>query len=506
MDLKEHGWALDFLDNLYRMYLVSQFSVEENEELRAQFETCIKFMNSQGLIKQLSFGNSVLLKPELLDYYASALINAVNDEPDGLGSILQDRVVEGDFPIPKDNRFENKEQERLLLVAMIELLQDHDIALREYTNDGSYLVFPSLSTRELSEATELAKKEVIFSFEGPVLNIYATLAVRLSHSSFFKKKEVGKDTITFGFTNPLGNPKEIPSTYGLSLHNIGEGRGELILSFNEDASNERRLLFEQFVHDHLLSRALPRTIQRIPICRRCGESFTESAIRRRQERGFSTIKCSVCESVVSIHTQKELDPAIYQTLISAMNSAANAQREREKNITIRYGESLAKISKGEYDVFLCYNQEDEDNVKKIRKELMNSGIASWDIWEIQPGKNRKREIGKQIENMSSAAVFVGESGIGPWQYQEIEALLEEFVRRNCSVIPVFLENAPDKLEVLPTFLRNFQEVNFRKPEHHPYSRPDIELEQEKFLKEALERGEALQAKALESVRDSTSQM
>src|SRR5437667_232815 len=131
------------------------------------------------------------------------------------------------------------------------------------------------------------------------------------------------------------------------------------------------------------------------LCKTCSEPFTESAIRRRQERGFSTIKCSVCEAVVSIHTQEELDPVIYQSQISAMNNAANAQREREKNITIRYGESLAKISKGEYDVFLCYSQEDEDNVKKIRRELMNSGIAPWDIWEIQPGKNRKREIGKR---------------------------------------------------------------------------------------------------------------
>src|SRR2546421_3984027 len=211
-----------------------------------------------------------MLKPELLDYYASALINAVNDELDGLGNILLDKVTEGNFYIPGDNRLGNQEQEKLLLTAMVDQLQAHDIALREDTNDGSYLVFPSLSTRELPEPTDLVKKEVTFYFEGPVLNIYATLAVRLLHIGLFRKKEVGKDTITF--TAPPDNSEEKLGTYGISLYNIGEGSGELTLSSNEHASSERLSLLEQFVYDHLQSHALRETVLHLPICTKCQAS------------------------------------------------------------------------------------------------------------------------------------------------------------------------------------------------------------------------------------------
>ncbi len=118
-NLKERDLALDSSDNLYRVFLDSKFADQETEELRGQFETCVDLMGSQGLIKRLSFGGYVLLKPELLDYYASALINAVGEEPDGLGSILEDRVLEADFYIPSTNRLQEKELEKLLLVAMI---------------------------------------------------------------------------------------------------------------------------------------------------------------------------------------------------------------------------------------------------------------------------------------------------------------------------------------------------------------------------------------------------
>ena len=82
-----------------------------SENLYAQFETCIGRLEAAGLIKRLSFGKFVLLQPELLDIYASALINAVRDEPDGLGSIEEQRVRKGDFHIPQDERLENKEHE-----------------------------------------------------------------------------------------------------------------------------------------------------------------------------------------------------------------------------------------------------------------------------------------------------------------------------------------------------------------------------------------------------------
>ena len=167
------------------------------ENLRAQFETCIGRVESRDLIRRLSFGNLVLLQPELLDSYASSLVNAVKDEPDGLGSIAEEKARTGNFFVPRDERLEDKEQERLLLIAMVEDLLQHEIVLREQADEGSYLVFPSQSTRENPDLPEPEGKAVIFDFEGPVQNIFATLAVRLSHSGLFKKRETWKDAVTF---------------------------------------------------------------------------------------------------------------------------------------------------------------------------------------------------------------------------------------------------------------------------------------------------------------------
>lgn len=123
--------------------------------------------------------------------------------------------------------------------------------------------------------------------------------------------------------------------------------------------------------------------------------------------------------------------------------------------------SERKIAKGKYDVFLCYKSEDRLEVKNIGNQLKDRGIAPWlDMWDIPPGRLWQREIEQQIETIPSAAVFVGQTGIGPWQQMEIDAFLREFVSRGCPVIPALLPNAPDKPK-LPLFLEGIQWVDFR---------------------------------------------
>jgi formylglycine-generating enzyme required for sulfatase activity len=115
----------------------------------------------------------------------------------------------------------------------------------------------------------------------------------------------------------------------------------------------------------------------------------------------------------------------------------------------------------QFDVFLCHNSEDKPQVKQIAEQLKQYDLKPWlDIWELRPGCFWQKLLEKQIEQINSAAVFVGEKGFGPWQEQEIYAFLSEFVRRDCPVIPVLLPNAPIKPE-LPVFLRHFMWVDFR---------------------------------------------
>src|SRR6266568_2762059 len=163
---KKAGRLLSTVDDLYHTFLKEEVAPQETETLRAQFETCIGRVESSGLIRRLSFGNFVLLQSELLDAYASALVNAVKDEPDGLGSIAEAKVLAGNFAMPADERIKNKEQEKMLLIAMIEDLLRNEIALRANSEDGIQLVFPSQSTRENAELPDPEEKTASSASRG----------------------------------------------------------------------------------------------------------------------------------------------------------------------------------------------------------------------------------------------------------------------------------------------------------------------------------------------------
>ncbi len=126
--------------------------------------------------------------------------------------------------------------------------------------------------------------------------------------------------------------------------------------------------------------------------------------------------------------------------------------------------------KQEFDVFLCHNNKDKPEVKRIGELLKAEGIVPWlDDWELRPGLPWQRALEQQIEHIKSAAVFVGIDGIGPWQNMEMRAFLNQFVRRNCPVIPVLLNDAP-KEPALPLFLQEMTWVDFRRSDPDPMER------------------------------------
>ncbi|MCI0654372.1 MAG: TIR domain-containing protein [Methylococcaceae bacterium] len=114
-----------------------------------------------------------------------------------------------------------------------------------------------------------------------------------------------------------------------------------------------------------------------------------------------------------------------------------------------------------FDVFLCHNSEDKPEIRAIADDLENRGIKVWlDEREIRPGTIWQSVLEEQISTIKSVAVFVGQSGIGPWQSIEIRAFITEFVERECPVIPAILPSANTKPQ-LPVLLKNLHYVDFR---------------------------------------------
>lgn len=456
------GNILSTEEHLYRQFLASYQTLKLTKNLRQQFNTCIGRVESRGLIRRLSFGNLILLQPEILDAYASALVNAVKTEPDGLGCISEEKAKAADFALPTDARLKDEQQEKLLLIAMIENLLHYEIALREPTEQGPQLVFPSQSTRENPTLVDPEGKTVLFRFEGSVTHIYATLAVRLSHSGFFQKETVWKNAIIY--TTKRGG------TYGLLMKQIDEGIGEFVLFFDMYTSEDMRYHFEEYVHAHLRRRVAPENIQRRSLfsCPKCIIDFTEAQVPRRLEKGYEWIRCSVCDTKVFLQENKWV-----KSSIPAMDKSANSVRDKtiiafiQESLSAPTSHSLVKdflevkIKSEDFDVFLCYRKEDKLQVKEIGERLKEKGILPWlEEWELQPGLPWQRILEQQLRWVKSAAVFVGEAGIGPWQHFEIECLLRQFVERGCPVIPVLLSDAP-AIPSLPLFLEGMTWVDFR---------------------------------------------
>ncbi|MGK7910246.1 MAG: SUMF1/EgtB/PvdO family nonheme iron enzyme [Synechococcus sp.] len=114
-----------------------------------------------------------------------------------------------------------------------------------------------------------------------------------------------------------------------------------------------------------------------------------------------------------------------------------------------------------FDVFLCHNSHDKNQVSEIAQQLKTSGLNVWlDEWELQPGKLWKQELDEHLLEVGSVAVFVGPGGT-PWSDLDIQAFLLEFARLNCPIIPVILEEVRTRPE-LPTYMQGQSWVDFRK--------------------------------------------
>jgi hypothetical protein len=121
---------------------------------------------------------------------------------------------------------------------------------------------------------------------------------------------------------------------------------------------------------------------------------------------------------------------------------------------------------GHFDVFLCYNEEDQLEVRQIAEQLREREIRPWlDLWEAPPGTSWQQLLAKQIEPINSIAVFIGNNS-GPWQREQIESFIWEFIELGRPVIPVILQSVQQEPE-LPIYLKRRTRVDFRQKDPDP---------------------------------------
>lgn len=436
-------------DDLYALLLRQHPALVSAPALRAGFDTCVRLLELRDLVRRLSFGDFVLLRPELLDSYASALVDAARAQPDGLGYLAEDRALAGDFPIPAEDRLPGAAQ-RLLLIATVEELLRHDVALREATDAGIDLIFPSQLTVDRPEEPGPGTADVVFQFDGAVQTVYAVLAVRLAHVTAYHRDRMWRNACTY---RALAG-----GVCGLRVREVEEGRGELTVFSAGGASEETRFLFEEYVRTHLEARALPGSVRRdrIFVCTRCGYRLPADLVSRRRDRGDRDMRCPDCEQVrISLLDRRDrLDRA---DQVRDMNASADAGRDRAAaTATIR-----GKEETRDYDVFLSYHSRDRPAVVAIADRLRAAGVLPWiDQSALEAGDRWHEVLEQRIRGARAGAVLIGPHGTGRWQQMEVQALINESAQRPLRIIPVFLPGTPPDAK-LPVFLGQWHAADLR---------------------------------------------
>lgn len=121
-----------------------------------------------------------------------------------------------------------------------------------------------------------------------------------------------------------------------------------------------------------------------------------------------------------------------------------------------------------FDVFLSHNGLDKESVEELARRLEDEArLRPWlDKWNLVPGEPWQEAIEEALDSSRTCAVFLGPSGIGPWQNEEMRSALQARVNeQGFRVIPVLLPNAltPARRE-LPRFLTRLTWVDFSGPE------------------------------------------
>ncbi len=254
--------------------------------------TAVTLLANHGLARTLKFGDLVLLRPELLNGYAGAIIRAARAHQDEIGCVSEAGIYGPDFDFTGVDRL-NRPDEELLLRAMVQIFLDHSLCIAEDTPQGRHLVFPSQYRREKDIPWEPGVF-VSYTFSGEWQTVWTTLVVRLWYSQEFKHRELWRNAAEF--QSSRGH------LLGLKIDNRqGEGQATIRLFFDIKTPDELKVLFMEYVHQHLARYACDVTRDRRYVCPNCEWPVTDlDAVRRRLEAGKDFITCQECDAQVPL--------------------------------------------------------------------------------------------------------------------------------------------------------------------------------------------------------------
>jgi len=398
LKLKDEGRVLMRFNELretLQMRLHPDYARFTDDEL----QTVVTLLSGPGIVWKLSFGNWVLLQPEIINSYAQAVIQTIRSDPDERGSIEESKVLNGDLQFQSNFIRMPADEERFVLLAMHQTLVERALCLREMTHNGPLLIFPTYFRRERPELVGHPDVLVGFRFNGSLDEIYTTLVVRLHYMGVFSQDQLWRYAADF---------KTVTGRLlGIKLIRRAEGAGELELYFDPLISVEEKIIFSKYAHEHLLRYDANAERLRYYICPHCGTPVQnrEVAMRRLSE-GKDSIICVNCEERIPLRDQMEeiLTDQNTRHQVQNLSRLSDSQLENESGERALVGEVMStvaiagqqarELAEGDYpcDMEILFIADDGTlSDKKVYLELVTAssyhdainGIL-YEVYEVSP--------------------------------------------------------------------------------------------------------------------------
>ncbi len=443
-----------------------------------QFAACLRRLHEADVIELLSYQSTdrnpspdidVLLEPTFVDAYASAVILAARDEPDGLGHLPESEVLKGRFPLEPAERLDDGQAERKVLVTVIERFLDREIAFRERIDGVDYLVFPSQYTRE-APFPGSSSYGIRYDFAGPLLSVFATLAVRFAHHSGFSGRQFYRNAAAY---EPADGGR-----CAILFEDLEEGRGRLSVFFEDGVSIETQGGFLEYVYEHLMRKAVPGSIvrRRAYHCPQCGYLFDDQVVERRLARGDDQIVCSSCDTRSPLYDLLLAPSDRDREVIARIDAEARSAMHRQLAVTAIQG----KKRSGAFDLYLAYLSADRDAALWLAEWVQALGLRPWlDVWQAVPGRIWEQTLSSSMERIRAVLVAAGSGERQVWHDDAQAKVLAVFGERQArfsiarlpqadlpeSVRETALQDAP-AADFAPAieFLRNRTWIDLRWPD------------------------------------------
>ncbi|MGA2178936.1 MAG: TIR domain-containing protein [Verrucomicrobiota bacterium] len=285
---------LNELRDALRLRLAGKDGQFKDEELKA----VVGLLAGPGAVWELAFGSWVLLQPERINAYAQAVIQTMREDKLERGCLPEERVLKGDLTYQSSMKRLGAEEERFVLLAMHQTLVERGLCLREHTDKGPLLIFPSFYRRERPELVGHPAVLVSYRFNGFLDDIYATLVVRLHHTKPFQQDQLWRYAADFKtLTGRL---------LGVKLTRRAEGAGEMEVYFDPAIPVEEKIIFSRYVHEHLLQKGQDVVRLRHYVCPHCGTPVGNREVAMKKlEEGKKDILCVSCEKRIPLWDQME---------------------------------------------------------------------------------------------------------------------------------------------------------------------------------------------------------